>query len=50
MNIAQKVGICKELKPSHIFNDNFSRGPTIIIFTILPLLGRNLTLKRIFES
>jgi hypothetical protein len=52
MNIAQKsrVGISKKLKLPHIFNDNFSRGPNIIIFAILPLLRRNITLKRIIES
>jgi hypothetical protein len=54
MNITQKgkssVGICKKLKLPHIFNDGFSRGPIIIIFPMIPLLRRNITLKRFFES
>jgi hypothetical protein len=40
MNIAQKAkwGYVRGLKLAHIFNDSFSREPTIIIFSILPLL------------
>jgi hypothetical protein len=33
--------ICQKLKLSHISNDNFSRGPTITILSILLLLQRN---------
>jgi hypothetical protein len=52
MNIAQKVkwGYVRKLKLSHLLNDNFSSGPTIILFPILPLLRRSITLKHIFES
>jgi hypothetical protein len=51
-NIAQKaeweyVRSCNCL---YVFHENFSRGPTIIIFSILPVLRRNITLKCIFES